>query len=249
MSRIRILIEYDGTAYAGWQRQKNALSVQEVLEDALTGLLHTPVTLHGASRTDAGVHALGQVAHFDAETAIPPERLFLALNTHLPPDIRLCASQAAEPDFHARFCTRGKHYTYQIYNACHAPAVLRNQVMFVPAPLDLGAMQEAAQCFVGTHDFSCTMAAGSNVIDCVRTVYDLTLQRQDEIIRLDIRGNGFLYNMVRIIAGTLAYVGEGRIAPGEVKAIIASCDRRRAGITAPAHGLYMAGVGYEPQIF
>lgn len=249
MSRIRILIEYDGTHYAGWQRQKNALTVQEVLEDTLGSLLGQRITLFGASRTDAGVHALGQTAHFDAQSSIPPEKLFLAVNTHLPPDIRLCASEAAEPDFHARFCTRGKHYTYQIYNACHGPAILRNQVMFVPAPLDLAAMQEAAQLFVGTHDFTCAMAAGSNVRDCVRTVYDLTLQRRDDVIAMDVRGNGFLYNMVRIFAGTLICVGQHKLDKQEIAAAMAARDRRLLGFTAQPQGLFLRRVYYDRPVF
>ncbi len=249
MSRIRILIEYDGTHYAGWQRQKNALTVQEVLEDTLGSLLGQRITLFGASRTDAGVHALGQTAHFDAQSSIPPEKLFLAANTHLPPDIRLCASEAAEPDFHARFCTRGKHYTYQIYNSCHGPAILRNQVMFVPAPLDLAAMQEAAQLFVGTHDFTCAMAAGSNVRDCVRTVYDLTLQRRDDVIAMDVRGNGFLYNMVRIFAGTLICVGQHKLDKQEIAAAMAARDRRLLGFTAQPQGLFLRRVYYDRPVF
>jgi len=249
LSRIRLLIEYDGTGYAGWQRQKNALSVQEVLEDTLSDLLGSKITLFGASRTDAGVHALGQVAHFDAQTSIPPDKIFLAANTRLPSDIRLCASEAAEEDFHARFCTRGKHYTYQIYNANHGPAILRNQVMFVPHKLDLEAMREAGQIFVGTHDFTCAMAAGSNVKDCVRTVYDLTLTRRDDVISMDVRGNGFLYNMVRIFAGTLICVGQHKLDPKEIRAAMAAKDRRLLGFTAQPQGLFLRRVYYDREVF
>lgn len=243
--RIRLTIEYDGTAYAGWQRQENALAVQQVIEDALSKLTQAKVVLSGASRTDAGVHALGQVAHFDTESRIPADKYAFALNTMLPPDVRIRRSEAVPDSFHARFSTVGKTYRYQITAAPHAGALTRNTHAHVSYPLDVPLMAEEARSLIGTHDFAAFAASGSVVKDTVRTLYDTKLYRSGDEINLFVTGKGFLYNMVRIIAGTLIYVGIGKLEPGAFTRAIASKDRLDLGITAPAHGLTLMEVYYD----
>lgn len=242
--RIGLKIEYDGTAYAGWQRQKNAPSVQAAIEQALFETLHWQGTIIGAGRTDAGVHALGQVAHFDIETRVPPDRFSYILNQTLPPDIRIVQSWAAAEGFHARRSAHGKHYRYTLYCSPHASALERNVSLHVPQKLDLAAMQRAAQALVGEHDFSAFRTMGSNIVGTVRTIYRLTVQQEGRHIYIDVYGNGFLYNMVRIIAGTLIAVGKGKIPPEAMGNILAAKDRTLAGATAPARGLCMCEVFY-----
>lgn len=247
--RYAIKVEYDGTNYGGWQRQRNALTVQEVLEAALKGMAGNPVAVTGASRTDAGVHARGQVAHFDAELSVPPHKLFLAMNTRLPPDIRVCASCEAPEGFHARFDAEGKRYLYAISNSTYASAIMRNYCAFVPGDLDVEKMREAARLFVGTHDFRCAMAAGSSATTTVRTVYAIGVQREGDKIDLDVRGNGFLYNMVRIFAGTLIRAGQGKLTIGEIQSAMDCGDRTLLGFTAPAKGLTLMEVYYKNRLF
>ena len=242
--RIGLKIEYDGTAYAGWQRQKNAPSVQAAIEQALFETLHWQGTIIGAGRTDAGVHALGQVAHFDIETRVPPDRFSYILNQTLPPDIRIVQSWAAAEGFHARRSAHGKHYRYTLYCSPHASALERNVSLHVPQKLDLAAMQRAAQALVGEHDFSAFRTMGSNIVGTVRTIYRLTVRQEGRHIYIDVYGNGFLYNMVRIIAGTLIAVGKGKIPPEAMGNILAAKDRTLAGATAPARGLCMCEVFY-----
>ncbi len=243
--RIRLTVEYDGTDYAGWQRQQNAVSVQQRLEEALSRLTGAPVAVTGASRTDAGVHALGQVAHFDTAARIPGDKFSFALNTLLPPDIRVRASRDARPDFHARFDARGKLYRYLIHNHAHAPAIGRNTHAHVIYPLDEALMAEEARRAVGTHDFAAFAASGSIVRDTVRTVRDVEVLRRGDEVQILVRGDGFLYNMVRILAGTLIGVGSGKIAPGAVSRAIEGKSRLDLGPTAPACGLTLMRVYYE----
>lgn len=243
--RIRLDIEYDGTGYAGWQRQENALAVQQVIEDALQKLLKAPVVLTGASRTDAGVHALDQVAHFDTSARIPPDKYSYALNTILPPDIRVWASCAAPDDFHARFSAVGKKYRYQIRSSPHAGALARNTHAHVIYPLNEEWMRREALSLVGAHDFAAFAASGSVVKDTVRTIYAVSLSRRGDELTLRITGNGFLYNMVRIIAGTLISVGAGKLEPGAFARALESGSRLDLGVTAPAHGLTLMEVYYD----
>lgn len=243
--RIKLTVEYDGTAYAGWQRQENALAVQQVIEDALTKLTKTKVVIAGASRTDAGVHALGQVAHFDTESRIPPDKYCYALNTMLPPDIRISASEAAPEGFHARFSTAGKLYRYQILSAHHAGALTRNTHAHVIYPLDDALMAEELKALVGEHDFAAFAASGSVVKDTVRTIYTADLYRRGNTVTLFVSGNGFLYNMVRIIAGTLISIGTGKLEPGAFSRAIEGKSRLDLGVTAPAHGLTLMEVFYD----
>lgn len=197
--RIKLTIEYDGTAYAGWQRQENALAVQQVIEEALTKLTRARVVIAGASRTDAGVHALGQTAHFDTESRIPPDKYAFALNTMLPADIRIRKSEAVSEDFHARFSNKGKRYRYLIYQSPHAGALNRNTHAHVIYPLDDEKMRRELTALIGTHDFAAFAASGSVVKDTVRTIYSASLARRGDELELLVEGSGFLYNMVRII--------------------------------------------------
>ena len=246
MRRIHLIVEYDGTAYAGWQRQANAMTVQEKLERAIRKLTGEELCVSGASRTDAGVHALGQSAHFDTESRIPADKFSFALNTMLPPDIRVTRSEEVPLEFHARFSTKGKRYRYLFHAAPHAGALTRNTHAHVIYPLDVEKMQAEAQDLVGMHDFAAFAASGSVVKDTVRTIYRAEVTREGSEIRLIVEGSGFLYNMVRIIAGTLIGVGSGKLEPGAFKRAIASGDRLDLGITAPAHGLTLMEVFYDP---
>ena len=245
MRRIHLIVEYDGTNYAGWQRQANALAVQQVLEEALQRLTRERVVIHGASRTDAGVHALGQSCHFDTESRIPADKFSYAVNTMLPPDIRVRASEEVSPDFHARFSTKGKRYRYLFYDDHHAGALNRFTHAHSIYPLNDQRMQSEADALIGTHDFAAFAASGSMVKDTVRTIWRADVTRQEHEVRLIVEGNGFLYNMVRIIAGTLRDVGSGKLQPGALQKAIETGDRLDLGVTAPAHGLTLMEVFYE----
>ena len=238
-------VEYDGTNYAGWQRQANALAVQQVIEEKLLKLTGERVVIHGASRTDAGVHALGQSVHFDTDSRIPGEKFSYALNALLPRDIRVRLSEDAPADFHARFSTRGKRYRHLFYDAPHAGALNRNTHAHSIYPLNDALMREEARALIGTHDFAAFAASGSVVKDTVRTLWRADVDRDGYEVRLIVEGSGFLYNMVRIIAGTLRDIGSGKLAPGALRRAIDSGDRLDLGVTAPAHGLTLMEVFYE----
>lgn len=245
MRRIQLIIEYDGTRYAGWQRQENALAVQQMIEEKLSKLTKEHIVIHGASRTDAGVHALGQSAHFDTDCSIPADKFSYALNTMLPPDIRIRQSRQVPETFHARFSTKGKRYRYLFHAHPHAGALNRLTHAHVIYPLDISKMNEEAQLLVGTHDFAAFAASGSVVKDTVRTIYRAEITRNEDEIKFIVEGNGFLYNMVRIIAGTLIGVGSGKIEPGAFARAIESGNRLDLGVTAPAHGLTLMEVFYD----
>lgn len=243
--RFRMIVEYDGTAYAGWQRQKSGLAVQEVLEDKLSELCGERVSAIGSSRTDAGVHALGLCVHFDSATHIPPEKIAFALNTRLPGDIRIRESSLAPERFHARFSSCGKVYRYTIWNARHDRAIGRQYGAHFPVWLDEALMQKEADALVGTHDFAAFAASGSVASTTVRTIYRAQVLRSGDEITLTVLGDGFLYNMVRIIAGTLIAVGSGRREPGAIARAIETGNRLDLGQTAPASGLVLMRVLYE----
>ena len=245
MPRIRLTVEYDGTNYSGWQRQENAISVQQRLEEALYKLLRQETRVTGASRTDAGVHALGQTVHFDTGSRIPPEKYAFALNTMLPDDIRVRASRAAAEDFHARFHARGKIYRYLMWNSPHASALFRNSHAHVMYPLDVSLMDREAQAVLGTHDFRAFAASGSVAKDTVRTIYACRVARSGDEVTLLVHGNGFLYNMVRILAGTLIQVGSGKLEGGAIERALAGKSRLSLGVTAPPHGLTLMRVFYD----
>ena len=243
--RIKLIVEFDGTDYAGWQRQENAMTVQQKLEEALERLFGEKITVFGASRTDAGVHAAGMVCHFDVETKIPVERIAYALNFTLPKDIRVKDSAQTAPGFHARFDAKAKWYRYTIYNHKHASALNRRTVAHVPYVLSVSSMQEALQDLLGKHDFAAFAASGSVAKSTVRTIYRAQVERQGEDVVLTVLGDGFLYNMVRILAGTLCEVGAGRMQPDAIPGILASRDRSQAGPTLPAKGLFLEKVDYD----
>ena len=242
--RFKLIVEYDGTAYCGWQRQLNGPSVQQELEEALSRLTHERVSVVGSSRTDAGVHAMGLCAHFDSATRIPAEKIAFALNTMLPADIRIRESSAAPEGFHARFASCGKVYTYTFFNARHANAMGRLYSAHVPVVMDAQRMHEEAQALLGTHDFAAFAASGSVVKSTVRTIYRVKVERSGDYVTLTVLGNGFLYNMVRIIAGTLMEVGTGKREPGAIARAIETGDRLALGQTAPAQRLTLRQVLY-----
>jgi len=247
MTRILLTVSYDGTAYSGWQRQNNGPSVQQTLEEALTRLTGAFVRVTGASRTDAGVHALGQRAHFDTLSRIPPDKYPFALNTMLPADIRVLDGLHVPDTLHARFSVMEKTYTYRIHNARHASALLRDLTAHVPVPLNDRAMHEAAQVLNGTHDFAAFRATGGSAKTTVRTLRDIAVARSGDMITLTVTGNAFLYNMVRIIAGTLIDIGQGRLPPQALSRALLSGDRLDLGITAPACGLELTRITYPEE--
>lgn len=246
MRNIKLTIEYDGTNYSGWQIQENGPSIQAEIEKALFVITKEPCKVNGSGRTDAGVHARGQVANFMTNSKIPDERFAYALNSVLPRDIAIRHSGEVDPGFHARYSATGKKYSYLILNSRFPSPLLRNYAYHITycEKLDMKKMQQAAACFIGTHDFFGFMSTGSKVTDTVRTIYDIDIAVEAELVKLAFKGNGFLYNMVRIITGTLMDAGTGKIHLAELPEIIASKERRRAGITVPAHGLYLDEVYY-----
>lgn len=249
MKRILLTVEYDGTAYSGWQRQYNGLAVQQVVEEALAKATGKKVVITGASRTDAGVHALGQACHFDTDSSIPPEKYPFVLNTMLPRDVRIQTGREVPADFHARFMTCGKRYTYRIINSRHGSAMRRNTHAHVPVPLDETPMQEAAKFLLGTHDFAAFQASGGTAKTTIRTIDMAELVRQGDEIILTIEGNAFLYNMVRIIAGTLIEIGQHRREVNAFQMAYDTLNRLALGVTAPAHGLELTKVYYPDAAF
>ncbi|MDD4568749.1 MAG: tRNA pseudouridine(38-40) synthase TruA [Tepidanaerobacteraceae bacterium] len=241
---VKLMVEYDGTAYSGWQRQKNAPSIQEMLEIAISSIIGKKTHVIGSGRTDAGVHALGQVANFKANTRIPVDKLPYAINSKLPEDIVVRHAKKVPDDFHARFCAKRKLYTYTIYNAQFPSPLLRNYSYFFSRPLDVKAMDRASNMLIGSHDFSAFMAAGSSVKSTVRRIDKLQVIRNGDVIKMEIEANGFLYNMVRIIAGTLLKVGLDKIKVEDINSILESKDRTRAGKTLPPQGLCLINVFY-----
>jgi len=246
--RYKLTLAYDGTAYAGWQLQKTGTGVQEKVEQALGRLLGLSPRLHSSSRTDAGVHALGMVAHVDVPSRrvpLPAQKLAIALNAHLPPDIRVVSAVRAAPDFHARFWARGKEYRYSVWNHRFMNPLLRHQAWHVPVPLDLQAMRAAAAELSGRHDFRSFAANRSyRAEQTVRELAQCSVRRQGSLVTFTLRADGFLYKMCRGIVGTLVQVGQGKINGAAVRAILDCCDRRAAGMTAPAHGLVLWKVFY-----
>ena len=249
LKRILLTVEYDGTAYAGWQRQINGLAVQQVLEEALSSACGHPVTVTGSSRTDAGVHALDQKVHFDTDCTIPPDKFPFVLNTMLPPDIRVLDGREVPQDFHARFLTAGKTYTYRIWNARHGSAMRRNTHWHIPVPLNEEPVRRALLTLPGKHDFAAFQAAGGTAKTTVRTIHSANLEiRKNEWI-LTVSGDAFLYNMVRIIAGTVAEIGLRKLKPDAFVKAFNTFDRLALGMTAPAHGLELTEVRYPDKAF
>ncbi len=244
MKNIKLILEYDGTNYCGFQRQRSQITVQQCLEEAISSLTGEEVQLIGCSRTDSGVHAREFVANFKTLSSIPAERFKNAINTKLPEDIAIIKSEEAEEDFHARFSAKGKTYSYTILNQNNRSALYRNCSYHVKPFLDIEKMKSACEFFLGTHDFSAFKSSGGQTKSSVRTIKELTIKAEGSFIRIYVTGDGFLYNMVRIIAGTLIEVGQGRILPSDIEGIILSRDRTKAGRCAPPQGLILEKVYY-----
>ena len=245
MKRIKLTIAYDGTNYCGWQVQPNGITVEEVINKALKKLTGENIVVIGASRTDSGVHALGNVAVFDTESTIPPERIAMALNQRLPDDIVIMKSEEVAPDFHPRYCNCSKTYEYHIINTRIPIPTKRLTNYFVSYELDIDNMRKAASYLVGEHDFVSFCNVRTDVEDTVRTITNIEILTHEEEIKIRITGDGFLYNMVRIIVGTLIRVGRGFYEPEKVNEILEAKDRKEAGVTAPAHGLMLVEIDYE----
>lgn len=241
---VKLVVAYEGTNYCGWQIQPNGITIEQVLNETLSSLLGEEITVTGASRTDAGVHSLGNVAVFETHTKMPAEKISFALNQRLPEDIVVQESCQVPEDFHPRFSKSRKTYEYRILNCRFRQPLERRTSYFYHYPLDVGAMQKAAAYLVGEHDFTSFASVHAQTNTYVRTIYALDVVREGDMIRIRVQGNGFLYNMVRIIAGTLIQVGAGIKKPEDMESILAGKDRELAGPTAPAHGLTMIGLEY-----
>ncbi len=245
--KVMLTVSYEGTQYSGWQKQNNSNTIQEEIENALKKIYSQDISILGASRTDAGVHALGQVASFTLEKSnIPIEKLPLILNTLLPDDIVITNAQIASEHFHPRYNAKNKLYQYKIHNSQYRNPLLRNFSWNISQELDIEKMKQAAEHFIGEKDFRGFCSTGGDVKSTIRTITQSKISIKDnDLIIYSVEGNGFLYNMVRIIVGTLVYVGLGKIAAEDIPQIINSCNRNNAGKTAPPQGLCLVNVYYE----
>lgn len=246
MRNIKITISYDGTRYSGWQRQNNAVGVQNLVEKAVQKITGKYIPIHGSGRTDKGVHSYGQVASFSGEFSIPVANIPRALNTHLKDDIVVLSAEEENLDFHARYSSTGKSYIYKVYNNEIRDPIIRNYTYHINKPLDIDAMIEASNCLLGEHDFKAFMSNGSNVKTTVRRIDEITIgkDKENDIITFYFKGNGFLYNMVRIIVGTLIQIGHGKRMAVDMVSILESLDRTKAGPKAGAEGLFLNEVYY-----
>jgi len=246
MRNFKIIVEYDGAAYCGWQRQNNGVSIQQILEEAIGLITGAETKLIGSGRTDAGVHAINQVANFRSKTLLPAEKLFRGINSVLPPDIVVKSLEEVNTNFHAQRDVKSKVYVYRIYNKSLRSAFGRNYFWFVRHPLDVNKMRQAAEMLIGTNDFSCFCATGTDVTDRIRTIIDVKIEEtNDGMIEIALEAKGFLKYMARIIVGTLVEIGRNKRLPQEMKRIIDSRDRNNAGMTAPACGLFLKEVKYN----
>ena len=248
VKRVRLTVAYDGTNYRGWQVQPNGITIEQVLNEKLSALLGEEIVVTGASRTDSGVHSLGNIAIFNTNTRMPAEKISFALNQRLPEDIVVQDSREVPSDWHPRYQNSRKTYEYRILNRTFRMPGRRFDTYFYYHPLDVEKMQQAAAYLEGVHDFKSFCAVGAQVKTTTRTIYSCNVTRDaSDVITVRVTGNGFLYNMVRIIAGTLIKVGGGELAPEEIPLILEKKDRSAAGPTAPAHGLTMIGIEYEDE--
>ena len=245
MRNIKFIIEYDGTKYNGWQSQKNGIGIQEMVTNAIHQVTGEDIKINGSGRTDAGVHAMGQTANFLTDSTIPVEKFPTAVNSFLPKDIVIKSAEEMDDKFHARYSVKGKKYMYIINNSKIRSALDFYREYHINQELDYKKMKKASEYFEGTYDFRGFMASGSSVKDTIRTITKVQMKKRDDgRIIFSFTGDGFLYNMVRIIVGTLVEVGLGKIKPEEITDIIKSKDRARAGKTVPAQGLYLVEVYY-----
>ncbi len=245
MRNFKMIMEYDGAAYCGWQRQKNGISIQQILEEAVARIIGENVSIIASGRTDAGVHALNQVASFQSQSLLPVNKIFLGVNSVLPEDIIVKDLQEVPPDFNALKDAKGKVYVYRIRNQRVRPVLGRQYYWFVRFPLDLVRIREAASYLTGEHDFSCFCATGCDIKNRIRTLGNITIdQRENGVLEITVESSGFLRHMVRNIVGTLVDVGRGKLQPEDIPEIIAGGDRKKAGVAAPAHGLFLKEVKY-----
>lgn len=244
MNTIRLTIAYDGTAYVGWQRQAQGASIQQLLESALAQVLGETVVLHSSGRTDAGVHALGMVAHFRTERNLPLAAYREGVNRLLPRDVAVQEALEAPPDFHARFSARGKWYRYALYQGVVCSPLLDRTAWHLRGALDWTAMEEGARLFIGKHDFAAFRSSGCEAKGTVREIYAVDLTREGELLYINVRGSGFLRNMVRVMVGTLVEVGMGKRPAGDIGRLLEEGDRCQAGRTAPSRGLCLMEVWY-----
>ena len=245
MRNIKLIIEYDGKDYNGWQKQPNKLNIQGEIEKAIQTITGEEVELIGSGRTDAGVHAFAQVANFKTNSNFPIEKMAIAINSQLKTSIRVQKAEEVEENFHSRYHCHKKTYAYIIDNSDQGTAIYRNQTYHVPQPLNVEVMQEAANYLVGEHDFSSFKSSGTSSKSSVRTIYDAKILKEQERVVIMLTGNGFLYNMVRIISGTLVEIGKGEKKPEEMKKILEAKDRSLAGKTLPAKALFLMSVSYD----
>ena len=245
MRNIKLTIEYDGKDFNGWQKQPDKLNIQGEIERAIEIITGEKVNVIGSGRTDAGVNALNQVANFKIENEIPIEKIPYAINSQLKKSIRVKRAEVVDDRFNSRYNAKNKTYVYTINNSEQGSAIYRNMQYHYPIKLDENKMNEAAKYFIGEHDFKAFKASGTSSKSSVRIIYDAKVVRENELIKIILTGNGFLYNMVRIIAGTLVEVGEGKILPSDVKDIIESKERSKAGKTLPPTGLCLYNVEYN----
>lgn len=245
MRNIALRLRYDGTRYHGWQVQKTEITVAETLENALSRVCGQAIKAVGCGRTDAGVHAERYCANFKTDASIPTERIPLAVNALLPGDIAVSDAADVPDDFNAILSCERKEYTYRIYNSRIRDPFLENRVYFFPVPLKLDVLRAAAAAFVGTHDFAAVRSVGTDVKSTVRTIFYCDVEQSGPLIELRVCANGFLYNMVRAIVGTVIYASLGKLSPDGIAALLEAGDRRLTGPTAPPQGLYMTGVRYS----
>lgn len=244
MRNIKLIIEYDGREYHGWQKQPNKLNIQGEIEKAIQNITGEEIEIYASGRTDAGVHALGQVANFKTNSNIPIEKMAIAINSQVKNSIKVIHAEEVEEDFHSRYRCKQKTYRYIINNSTHGSAIYRGLEYHIPMKLDIEKMKEAITYFKGEHDFKAFKSSGTSSKSSVRTIYNASIIEKDNRIIIELTGNGFLYNMVRIIAGTLLDVGLGKIKPKDILDIIKSKDRTKAGKTLPPQGLYLVEVKY-----
>lgn len=244
MRRLLLTIQYDGSSYHGWQVQKNAITIQEVLQDAIEKVFNHRLDVIGCSRTDSGVHANDYKVSFDTDMDIAPENVVMALNGYLPKDVAVVDCCEVDMDFHPRYNVKTKQYVYKLYNGRIRNPFLADYALYYRRDIDVDYLNKEAQAFVGTFDYSGFCSVDSDVEDTVRTVESFSVTRDGDMVYFTVEANGFLYNMVRIMVGTLLFVSEGKIKEGELKSVILSKDRKKAGKTAPPQGLYLNKVKY-----
>ncbi len=245
MHNFKVMMSYDGSAYHGFQRQENALAIQQIIEETIERIIGEKTVIYGCSRTDTGVHANEYCFNFEHSNSITCHGLVRSLNSLLPDDIGIKSCEEVDSSFHARYSCIGKEYIYKIHNSSIKDPFLKDRAYRYNYPIDEKLLNKAAQAFVGTHDFKAFCSTGSTSNSTIRTIDSIEVSRDKDMIFIIVKGNGFLYNMVRIMVGTLIFINEGKISPDAVKTIIDSGERKKAGKTAPACGLYLNRVFYK----